>query len=170
MTSKKKIIYKSDTLSFSEIETVRGKRVILDMGRDAVLIVPRMTNGDYVVITQVRVGRNSETYEFPSGGIKNGETPEDAAIRELLEETGSSGKMTFIKTVEPLSGLVKFNVHIFRADIRYISEQNKSLDEHEEVNTILLSEKELLEKIRSLEVVDSYLLLGLAAVSLAAKD
>lgn len=35
-----------------------------------------------------RVRNNHEYYVFPGGGIEEGETPEDAAIREVKEELG----------------------------------------------------------------------------------
>lgn len=166
MKDKNKLVYQNGPITFSEIETLRGKRILLDMGSDAVLIIPRLKDGRYVLTTQTRVGKDGATYEFPSGGIKPNESPEAAAARELLEETGAKGKLTFVAKVEPLSGLVKFNIHIFVADIETISESNKALEEHEEVATVEFAEHELMEKIRSLKVVDGYVLLGLGALAL----
>lgn len=166
MKNKNKLIYQNGSITFSEIETLRGKRILLDMGSDAVLIIPRLKDGRYVLTTQTRVGKDGATYEFPSGGIKPNESPEEAATRELLEETGAIGKLTFIAKVEPLSGLVKFNVYVFAADIDSMSESAKALEAHEEVVTVELTEHELMEKIRSLKVVDGYVLLGLGALAL----
>lgn len=164
-THNSKIVYSSGPVSLIETETLRGKRVLLDMGGDAVLIIPRTKVGTYILTTQHRVGKNDEIYEFPSGGIKANEPPEAAAARELLEETGAKGKLTFLAKVEPLSGLVKFNIYIFLADVDSISESAKELEVHEEVLTVEFTKEELLEKIHSLEVVDGYIMLGLGALA-----
>ena len=38
----------------------------------------------------------THSWQFPQGGIKHGESPEQAAVRELREETGYSGKVRSI--------------------------------------------------------------------------
>ncbi len=160
-----KLIYQEGSISFTEIDTARGKRVLLDLGVDAVLVVPRTGDGDYILTVQTRPGKSQPVYEFPSGGINAGENPEDAAARELLEEVGANGDLAFISKVEPLSGLVRFNIYIFSALIREKSDEDISLDENENVSHIVISETELMEKIKDMEVVDGYILLGLGALS-----
>jgi len=164
--TKSRIVYSSGPISLVETETPRGKRVLLDLGSDAVLVVPRTGIDTYILTVQRRLGRDGEIYEFPSGGIKPGESPEAAAARELLEETGARGELTFIAKVEPLSGLVKFNIYIFVADIDSVSESAKALEAYENVSTVELTKKELFEKIHSLRVVDGYIVLGLGALAL----
>lgn len=159
------IVYKSGALSLEEFETARGKRVILNVGCDAVLVVPRTKDGKFLVTVQRRTGKNEDVYEFPSGGINKGETPVAAAARELLEETGATGDLTYIMKAEPLSGLVKFNVFVFLANITNVSETAKSLEEHEDVTTVEITKEGLLKIIKNLETVDGYLLLGLSALT-----
>ena len=161
-----KTVYSSGSVSLVETETLRGKRVLLDMGNDAVLVVPRTKMDTYILTTQRRLGKDEEIYEFPSGGIKPDESPETAAARELLEETGATGKLTFVAKVEPLSGLVRFNVYVFVADLDSMSESAKALEAHEKVSTVEFTKEELLKKVRSLEVVDGYIVLGLGVLAL----
>lgn len=55
----------------------------------AVLIVARLRPSDRVVlIRQYRPPARRHVYEFPAGLVDAGETPENAARRELREETG----------------------------------------------------------------------------------
>ncbi|MCK4918620.1 MAG: NUDIX hydrolase [Candidatus Pacebacteria bacterium] len=164
MNTNQKVVYQSGLLSLIEMQTNRGKRVSLDMGGDAVLIIPRTKEGNYVLTVQTRHGKKEEVYEFPSGGIRDGETPQDAATRELLEETGAFGKMQFLTTTEPLSGLVKFKVHIFYSDIETMSKEKMNLDKNEKLETVELSHDELITKILSFNIIDGYILLGLGAL------
>ena len=55
---------------------------------DWVLILARTTEGKWVMTEQYRHGTGKIALEFPAGIIDKGETPEEAAIRELQEECG----------------------------------------------------------------------------------
>lgn len=47
-----------------------------------------LVNKDGKVFVGQRIDNKTEAWQMPQGGIDEGETPEDAAVRELLEETG----------------------------------------------------------------------------------
>ncbi|MEH0442477.1 NUDIX hydrolase [Streptomyces sp. B21-102] len=47
-----------------------------------------ITSGDRVLMVRRRVKEGKLSWQFPAGGIEIGETPEEAAVRETLEETG----------------------------------------------------------------------------------
>lgn len=57
-------------------------------GPDWVNVVAFTREGDLLVVEQFRHGIDAPTLEIPGGGCDPGETPEDAARRELREETG----------------------------------------------------------------------------------
>lgn len=54
---------------------------------DSVSIVA-VDGGLLVVVTQTRAGAGERTLELPAGSIEEGETPEECAARELVEECG----------------------------------------------------------------------------------
>ncbi|KUO01677.1 NUDIX hydrolase [Streptomyces resistomycificus] len=54
----------------------------------SVMIVPITKDGDVVLIRQYRHNLKKYTLEIPAGAIVQGESPKDAALRELWEETG----------------------------------------------------------------------------------
>lgn len=47
-----------------------------------------ITDGSRVLMVRRRVKEGELSWQFPAGGIEEGETPEQAAVRETLEETG----------------------------------------------------------------------------------
>jgi ADP-ribose pyrophosphatase len=55
---------------------------------DYVGVVAVDTQGRFLLVRQLRPAVDGPTLEIPSGHVEPGETPEEAARKELLEETG----------------------------------------------------------------------------------
>ena len=66
-------------------------------GIDAVAIAPILRHPNKppstIIVLQYRPPVEATCVEFPAGLIDEGETPEEAAVRELKEETGYEGKV-----------------------------------------------------------------------------
>ena len=56
--------------------------------KTAVEIIARFPDGDWLLCREFRFAVNDYVWEFPTGVIDGGETPREAAVRELKEETG----------------------------------------------------------------------------------
>jgi 8-oxo-dGTP pyrophosphatase MutT (NUDIX family) len=52
------------------------------------VVVVAVDDDEIVLVRQPRPGANGETLELPAGCLEDGETPEEAAARELEEECG----------------------------------------------------------------------------------
>src|SRR5437763_6631285 len=63
-------------------------------------VLPFVTGDEVVMVRQYRyVQREDHRWEMPTGGMFVGETPEEAARRELVEEVGyHAGSLTWINT------------------------------------------------------------------------
>ncbi|MCL5666835.1 MAG: NUDIX hydrolase [Patescibacteria group bacterium] len=75
-----------------------GELVDFDvLGRNkTVCIFPLTISNQVVVAKQFRPGPERVLFELPGGSCEENETPEQAAARELLEETGYKGKLVLI--------------------------------------------------------------------------
>ncbi|MFP6605555.1 MAG: NUDIX hydrolase [Myxococcota bacterium] len=69
---------------------------------------------EFVMVRQYRHGSDEITFEIPGGMVDSGETPAEAAVRELLEETGYQGaEPLHLGTVNPNPALFGNGCHTF---------------------------------------------------------
>lgn len=98
------------------------------VGKSAVLLIPwRRPSNTLILIRQYRPPAEAEVLEFPAGLIDEGETPEEAAHRELLEETGYHG--TILQVLPPAynsPGLTSETVYPVFMDIDETRPENES--------------------------------------------
>ncbi len=83
---------------------------------DWVNVVPLTRDGRVVMIRQYRHGAGEVTLEVPGGIVDPGESPAQAAARELLEETGyRAGSLEALGHVNPNPALFGNRLHAFVA-------------------------------------------------------
>ena len=74
--------------SFDHIDSLRGKPYYSINSPDGVVIFAMTETNEVILVKQFRPAFNQYTLEFPSGAINESESPQEAASRELYEETG----------------------------------------------------------------------------------
>ena len=119
---------------------------------DWVVVGARTTGGRWLLVEQHRHGGDASTLEPAGGVIDPGESPEQAARRELLEETGyAGGTLASLGWVHSNPALSGNRVHQFFVDgVVQEREPLASADEH--TRAVLLDDDELRAAIDSSRV------------------
>ena len=118
-------------------------------GTDAVLIVPVVrAEGQpprLIVLREFRVPVGDYVYAFPAGLVEAGETPEDVARRELLEETGL--EVVEVKRVSPTvystAGMTDESVVLVFVMAEKRAEGRQALDHSEDIEVLLLDYQQM---------------------------
>ena len=105
-------------------------------------VVPVTADGHVVMVRQWRHGAREITLEIPGGIVDPGESPTDAAARELLEETGyGGGELVAIGALNPNPALFANRVHTFWArDVGRVAEIANHGHEETDVELIPLAD------------------------------
>jgi 8-oxo-dGTP pyrophosphatase MutT (NUDIX family) len=115
-------IYESEwvNLVLTDVEIPGGERFdhhVLRMPQQAAGAVVFDPDRGVLLLWRHRFVTDTWGWEIPAGHIDAGETPEAAAARETLEETGwRPGPLTPLVRYHPHNGLSDVEFHIFLAD------------------------------------------------------
>ena len=116
-------------------------------------------NEEIVFVRQFRFGTDSDTLELPGGVLEPGESPRDAALRELREESGyAPGDPS---SVEPLldvqanPALQDTRVHTFLARAVALAPGGTDFDDTEHCELVLVPLRELIARLDAGEITHS---------------
>lgn len=119
----------------------------------AAMIMPRLSNGKFLMVYQYRHSVGQVFLEFPAGKTDPGETTEITADRELQEEVGyKANKLTLLTYIHPVIGYSNERIDL------YLAEELEQVPHHPDPDEILelveLSLEEIEEKIWKNEITD----------------
>jgi ADP-ribose pyrophosphatase len=131
---------------------------------DAAIIFPLTVDGEVVLVSQYRPPLETMELGLPAGLVEDGERPEEAARRELSEETGyAGGEWELLGSVASSPSLKDNRAYLFLArSVKKTAAPDP--DEHELVEVVRVPVEELSSLVRSGKIVSSS---GVATIMLA---
>lgn len=122
---------------------------------ECVGVLPFVDEDRVVLVRQYRyVFGESHRWEMPTGGIKPGESPEQAAVRELQEEAGfTAGRLEWVSSYYTSKSICDETAHIY---LGYdLSTSALPADDTEFFTLATFPLQEVLEMVKRSEIRDS---------------
>ena len=142
-------IFSVDSVERVSPEGKKGNFIVME-NPDWVSVIPLMwREGEgyvFVMVDQFRHGSGRVTREFPAGLVDSGETPREAALRELQEETGMTGELLEIASFNPNPAFMTNRQTFFLGtDLR--KEGGQMLDDTEEITVAFEKVEKVVENM-----------------------
>jgi len=123
------------------------------------MTIPVMDDGKILLVKQYRYLMDKASIEIPCGGIKDGQKDSDAALSELIEETGyECKKLKKVGKFLPYNGLSDEFCSVFIA--RILHHVGSNPDETEQIEVIFLTPREIDGMIAKGKIVDGMTIAG----------
>ncbi len=111
-------IYQNRWLSLREdlVELPNGRTTIYGVVScgECVGVLPFLDSDTVLLVQQYRYVAGRTTWEMPTGGLHAGESVEEAAQRELVEEIGyRAGRLTHLSTYHTSKSVMDETAHLF---------------------------------------------------------
>jgi ADP-ribose pyrophosphatase len=161
------------TLGVQKIEVDLGNGNVVNWERGyfarnrafgSVAVVPINDKGEIILIRYYQPGSDKREFSLPGGGVKAGQTFEQAVVEEAIEEIKMRpNKITYLTTLQPIPGYLVCKTKIYLIEDL---ELDKSLqgDELEELEIHELSFDKALKMIETGEITDARTVAGILFV------
>lgn len=104
-----------------------------------------------IIVLQYRPPVDAITVEWPAGLVDANESPEEAAVRELREETGYAGNILSVSpTIASDPGMTTANMQLAMVEVRLNEgdqEPEQHLDDGEHIQRVVVPLDELYERL-----------------------
>lgn len=155
-------LYKTLVFTVEQINSISpegDKKSFVNLdASDWVIVIPVIqyeNKKEFIMVKQWRHGAGKVSIEFPGGVAEKEETPEQAAARELCEETGyKAHTLIHLGSVSPNPAIMSNHVHFFAAE----DLENTGitcLDEDEYVNLEIMNAQDVFYKMGHGEFIHS---------------
>jgi ADP-ribose pyrophosphatase len=128
--------------------------------RGSVVVLPHLPDGRLVLVRQFRYAAGETLWELVAGGLEPGETPQAAARRELIEETGyQARRLKLLFDFYPSPGILSERMFVVEARGLTRAKAQPEADERIRVGRLTLAEARRL--LRAGKIRDGKTLVGL---------
>lgn len=126
----------------------------------ASVMVPILSDGKLVLVRQYRHPMKMEFYELPAGKLDEGESPLEAAKRELIEEIGYEGKnFEFVSEFHPCIGYADEKMWLYL--VTGLTKSDKNTDKDEFLENIYIDFEEAVNWVHEGKISDTKTMLGI---------
>ena len=145
-----------DSISEGDLEYKR--EIVVHKG--SAVIVPVFDDQTVGFVRQYRHAVGDYMLEIPAGGVEDGETFEQAALRELTEEMGvTAANIELLSEFYVSPGFLTEKMYLYLAT--GLAEADQKLDEDEAIEIEFLNFDDAFSMIRSGEIKDAKTIVGL---------
>lgn len=164
-TDKKWKLVQSKPAFESKWLSIKENDYLLPNGKDAkgyfhlsrpnyVIIIAMDKDKNIVLENSYRRGVDDFVYELPAGWIEPGETPQQAAKRELLEETGYSAEVEILGEIYPQPSFSSMLAYVALAKIDSSQKVIQNLEDDEDIQCEFISLEQIKQMISKNEIKD----------------
>lgn len=162
----------SEMIFTGKIIEVRKDIVILPDGKTATREIVRhpgavgivaVQDENILLVRQYRYALGQETLEIPAGKLDPGEEPQTCAVRELREETGYEGQMSFLGAFHTSPGFADEIIHLFLA--RNLNWSPLRADEDEFIGLTVIPWQQAVEMAYQGKIRDAKTVMGILLAS-----
>ena len=144
-----------------------GREVTLDIVRHprSVVLLPVPERGHVILVRQFRYAVNEFLWELPAGSVDEGETPEQAAVRECHEEIGRiPGTVVRLGALYPTPGYCDESMVFYRLSDLQEATEAAAQDDDEDIEVKVFTLSDARDMVRSGEITDMKTIVGLGMV------
>lgn len=153
--ARKKLVYNGKRVQVEEMEYLDGDKSIYRehvKAGNASVILPITEDNKVIMIQEARTPIGKVILALPAGMIEEGEKAENAAIRELEEETGYlASNIEFLREYYSSVGYSDEKISLYLAT--NMKKTKQRLDDQENINVIEIPLEEVIDMLDKNEII-----------------
>jgi 8-oxo-dGTP pyrophosphatase MutT (NUDIX family) len=158
------LVFSGKTIKVYELQVETSRNhyetlEIMEKAGNSVGVLPIDEHGDVHLIKEYYAAVNERLYSLPKGTVEAGETPSQAAVREMQEEIGMTGDLTPLALFDLSPGYLRQRTSVFLA--RNLKSARARGDERTYLAPVTIPYEKALKMARAGEITEARLVAAL---------